>query len=259
MLWCLLLLCSTLGHAKAERLTIAAAADLKFAMDSLITSFRADHSQAAINVIYGSSGRFFNQIQNGAPFDVYFSADIDYPEVLAKEGLTASPVHRYAIGRLVVWNKRISASSLSLASVKDTNVRRIAIANPKHAPYGKRAEEALRALDLWVGVEHKLVYGENIAQTAQFALTGNADIAVLALSLVLHPPLSEEGHYTLIPEHLHRPLEQGFVVTKRAEGNQLARSFEAFVQTPAALEILKRNGFSLPANEDRGERAQVNP
>lgn len=232
-------------HA-AERITIAAAADLKFAMDELVADFRASHPEDRIEVAYGSSGKFHTQIQQGAPFDLYFSADIAFPRELVALGLAASEVRLYAIGRIVIWSALEDASRLTLADLAEPRFRRIAIANPEHAPYGKRAVEALQATGIWEAVQPRLVLGENIAQTAQFVQTGNAQVGIIALSLALNPELSSRGAHALIPDNLHEPLEQGFIITRRAQGNTLARAFAAYIESPPARAIMTRYGFVLP-------------
>lgn len=229
-----------------EKITIAAAADLKFAMDEIVAQFKKAHPQAGVDIIYGSSGKFHAQIQQGAPFDLYFSADIGLPRSLAAEGLGASGVKPYAIGRLVLWSASRGASKMTLADLADPSLKKIAIANPRHAPYGKRAEEALRAAGVWEKVEPKLVYGENIAQAALYAQSGNADIGIIALSLALNQELAAKGAYRLIDDKLHQPLEQGFIVTKRAADNALARRFADFMDGKDARAIMVRYGFVLP-------------
>lgn len=237
----------------AAKITVAAAADLKFAMDEIATSFRKTAPNDTVEIVYGSSGKFHMQIRQGAPFDLFFSADIDFPRQLVSAGLAASEVKPYALGRIVLWSASMDARGMTLASLLDPRITRIAIANPKHAPYGKRAEEALRAAGVWERIEPKLVYGENIASTAQFVQTGNAQVGVLALSLVLDPELSARGGYWLIPDNLHRPLEQGFVITKRATGNVLAGRFAAYMATPQVRATMTRYGFVLPGDTPRGQ------
>lgn len=244
----LLLACSLLfvATAHAEKATIAAAADLKFAMDEIVATFKKANPADEVEVIYGSSGKFHTQIQQGAPYDLYFSADIGFPRELAKAGLAASEVRPYAFGRIVLWSASLDATKMTLASLADPKITRIAIANPKHAPYGKRAEEALRASGLWEKIEPKLVYGENIAHTAQFVQTGNAQVGIVALALAISPELANKGGYWLIPDNLHEPLEQGFVITKRAEGNALARRFADYMSSKPARAVMTKYGFVLP-------------
>lgn len=237
--------------AYAGEITVAAAADLKWAMEDVSKAYMKDHPDDRINVIYGSSGKFFAQLQNGAPFDIYFSADIAYPRELAAKGLTASEVKLYAVGRIVLWSPKLDASKMTLASLADPKFQHISIANPKHAPYGKRAEEALKATGIWAQVESRLVYGENIAQAAQFVQTGNVEVGIIALSLALSPKLAESGGYYLIPDKLHEPLEQGFAITQRAANNPLAKRFADFMSGQPARAIMTRYGFVLPAASGR--------
>jgi molybdate transport system substrate-binding protein len=244
----LLVLCLGLlaRPALAEKITIAAAADLKFAMEEIVATFNKTHPGKTVETIYGSSGKFFTQIQQGAPFDLYFSADIAYPQRLEKAGFAAAPTQRYAIGRIVIWSQTRDAGKMTLADLADPSLRKIAIANPKHAPYGKRAEEALRSVGVWDRVQGRLVLGENIAQTAQFVQSGNADIGIIALALALNKDLAAKGPYTLIDDTLHAPLDQGFIVTRRAADNKLAQRFAAYMGSPEVRRIMVNYGFVLP-------------
>lgn len=243
-----ILLASLSSVSFAETVHIAAAADLKFAMDEIVTQFKKTNPADNVEVIYGSSGKIFTQIQRAAPYDLYFSADISYPEKLEAAGLTAGATKLYAFGRIVLWSPKtqLDAAKLRLEDLTRADITRIAIANPKHAPYGKRAEEALRSKNLWQKVEPKLVYGENIAQTAQFVQTGNAQVGIIALSLALSDQLSKQGSYWLVPESLHQPLKQGFVITKRAEANLAAKKFSDYISSAEARKIMVRYGFVLP-------------
>lgn len=242
------LLVATVAHA--EKITIAAAADLKFAMDDIIAGFKKSHPGNEVGVIYGSSGKFLTQIQQGAPYDLYFSADIAYPRELAKTGMAASEVRPYAFGRIVLWSNSLNAAKMTLASLTDPRITRIAIANPKHAPYGKRAEEALRASGLWDRLQSKLVFGENIAHTAEFVQTGNAQVGIIALSLAVNAELAKKGGYYLIPGNLHNPLEQGYVITRRGAGKVLAKQFADYMGSKSVRSIMTKYGFVLP-----GERS----
>lgn len=230
----------------AQKVTIAAAADLKFAMDEIASSFRKAHPGDEVEVIYGSSGKFHTQIQQGAPFDVFFSADVGFARGLKEEGQAITEPKLYAVGRIVLWSAAHDASKLTLANLVDPSIQKIAIANPQHAPYGKRAEEALRSAGIWDRVQSKLVFGENIAQTAQYAQSGAADVGIIALSLAVNQELASKGGYWLIPDNLHSPLEQAYVITKHGEGNSLAAAFAAYMETPDARHIMTRYGFVLP-------------
>lgn len=225
---------------------IAAAADLKFAMDEIVSAFRTTRPDDRIEVIYGSSGKFHTQIQQGAPFDLYFSADISFARSLEERGFAATPAQLYAVGRIVLWSSSRDVSNLKLEDLLDPGISKIAIANPRHAPYGKRAEEALRSAGVFNKLQGRLVLGENIAQTAQFVQTGNAQVGIIALALALNPALASAGGYSLIDDTLHAPLEQGFIVTRHAEGNTLAFDFAAFMAGSEARAIMLRYGFELP-------------
>ena len=234
--------------AAAAELTIAAASDLRFALDDVLAVFKASHPGHDINVIYGSSGRMTAQIINGAPYDIFFSADISFPERLQAEGMTATEPAVYALGRIVLWSSSIDASAMTLQDLLNDNVRRIAIAQPAHAPYGQRAQEAMMAAGVWQQVQSKLVFGENIAHAAQMTESGAADVGIIALSLALFPDLQERG-YALISDTMHQPLTQGFVVTKRGGDNALALQFADFMATAAAHDIMITYGFVMPGQD----------
>lgn len=255
--FCTVLLLLAGNAAQAEKIVVAAAADLQYAMDEIVAGFRRSEPGHEVQVIYGSSGKFHTQIQQGAPYDLYFSADIALPRELARAGLAASDVRPYAVGRIVLWSTMQDARRMTLASLADPKITRVAIANPRHAPYGARAVEALRAAGVWAQVEPKLVYGDNIAQTAQFVQTGNAQVGVIALALALSPEMARQGGHALIPDTLHTPLEQGFIVTRRAQHNALAHRFADHMGSPAVRGIMTRYGFVLPVASKVG--GKLNP
>lgn len=228
----------------ANGLTIAAASDLKFAMDSLVRNFKGIYPHVSVDVVYGSSGKFYQQIINDAPFDLYFSADADYPRKLASSGLSAGDIKVYAIGRIVVYSKNIHTGK-GMNTLLDPAINKIAIANPVHAPYGKRAEEALRYYKLYDTLKQKLVLGENIAQAAQYVSTGAAEVGIIAQSLVMGNAL-KQGNAYLIPEESHSPLQQGFIILKKAAKKRSAFTFSTYISTPEAKQILKHYGFSIP-------------
>ncbi|MGZ8216468.1 molybdate ABC transporter substrate-binding protein [Methylomagnum sp.] len=242
----LLLLALSVQPVLAGSLTVAAATDLKFAMDDLVRDFGTSHPDTKIDVVLGSSGKFYEQIVNGGPFDLYFSADIEYPRKLEQAKLTASAIQPYAVGRIVLWSATLDASKMTLDSLKGSRIRHVAIANPKHAPYGQRAQEALEKAGLWKTLEKKLVYGETVAQAAQYAESGAAEVGIIALSLASAPTLGAKGGHYLIPDTLHAPLEQGFVILSRAAGNPEAKAFADYAASPSARAILARYGFVLP-------------
>lgn len=235
----------------AESLTVAAAADLKFAMAEVVEQFRAEHPGDRIEVVYGSSGKFFTQIANGAPFDMYFSADIAYPHKLEEEGLTAGAARPYALGRLVLWSLTPELANTPLSELSTAPLRKFAIANPQHAPYGLRAREALQHQGVWDDLKPKLVLGENIAHTAQFIDSGAAEAGIIALALVLSPTMEGKGAWTLIPAEWHEPLEQGFAITARAANNRLAAAFAAYMANEPTRAVMRRYGFVLPGEEGK--------
>ena len=251
LLFLLICLSLTSPLRAGDKVTIAAAADLKFALDEIVDQFSRSHPGDKVEAIYGSSGKFQTQIQQGAPYDLFFSADIAYPRALAAAGFAASPVKPYAIGRLVLWSASLDARKLQLADLAAPQFKRIAIANPKHAPYGKRAEEALRAASVWEKVKDRLVFGENIAQTAQYVQTGNAQVGLLALSLALNPELARQGGHALIPDNLHQPLEQGFIITRRAAANPVAARFADYMDSSEARALMAKYGFVLPGEHSK--------
>lgn len=234
----------------AQTLRIAAAADLQQALPELVKAFRTKRPAVRIEAVYGSSGNFTTQIEQGAPYDVFFSADMRYPERLSASGLTTMLPRRYALGQLVVWAANSSRNALSaeveargIEALSEPHARRIAIANPAHAPYGERAKEALEASNLWRSVQKRLVLAENVAQAAQFAESVNADAALISLSLALTPTMQKAGKYALIDPKIHKPLQQGVVVLKRSVVRGLAEGFVRFVCSPEGALVLARYGF----------------
>jgi molybdate transport system substrate-binding protein len=201
-------------------------------------------------VSYGSSGTFFAQIQNGAPFDVFLSADVDYPRQLASAGLAdLSTLQIYATGHLVMWARRETRIDLGrgLASLTDSRVRHVAIANPKFAPYGRAAVAALRGARLYDALQPKLVMGDNLAQTGQLVQSGNADVGILSRSLALGPTLKAEGTYAEVPATLYPRIDQAGIVVKASREPALARAFLAYLRRPDTGRQLERFGFALPS------------
>lgn len=233
----------SINCAGQGKILLAAASDLKFALDSVIAVYRSQNG-GTIEVTYGSSGKLFEQISNGAPFDLFFSADISYPRELEKKGLTSSESYVYGVGRIVLWSRNIDPEKEGMKTLLSPGIKKVAIANPLHAPYGKRAEEAMKFYKVYDSVKPKLVQGENISQTAQFVTTGAADIGIVAYSLALSPNMKKEnGKYFLIPENSHQRLEQAVVVTKHGKGNDFAQTFLSFVKSDEAKLILSYYGF----------------
>lgn len=226
---------------------IAAASDLKFAIDDIAMRFEAESGRRVV-LNFGSSGNIARQIQQGAPFELFMSADEDFVFRLAEAGLTRDRGTMYGVGRIVLFAPRGSSLALD-AELKGVRagwsaVRKFAIANPEHAPYGRAAQQALQSLGLWSLVQPKLVLGENIAQTAQFVTSGAAEAGLIALSLALAPEVARQGIHVLLAESLHRPLRQRMVLTRTA--GETAAMFYRYLQTAPARGILRRYGFVLP-------------
>lgn len=245
---CLTAVVALPAHAEPEELTIAAASDLNFAFKELIKDFEAQTGER-VKLIGGSSGHFYTQIANGAPFDLYFSADITYPKKLIADGFAVpDSLYQYAIGRIVLWVPKGSRLEVSIGMevCLDSAVKKLAIANPKHAPYGRAAVAALEHYKLADRTTDKLVMGENIAQTAQFVQSGAADIGIIALSIALAPTMEQLGKHWLIPADAHPPIEQGAVIVKASKNVEKAKKFLEFMKTEQARAVMKRYGFTLP-------------
>jgi molybdate transport system substrate-binding protein len=243
-----LLFVSAVTATSAQPLTVAAAADLQFAMKDLSSRFEKQ-TGIKIQATYGSSGNFATQIESGAPFDLFFSADLQYPEKLAKDGFALpDTLYRYAIGRLVLWVPNGSKIDVNkgLAVLTDPNIRKIAIANPQHAPYGRAAVAALKSTGIYDKVEAKFVLGENISQTAQFVESGNADAGLIALSLAISPAMKTRGRYVEVPQNAYPPIEQAAIVVKASRQGEAAAKFLAFLKTDEARGVLRSYGFSDP-------------
>jgi molybdate transport system substrate-binding protein len=242
-----LLAALALGTARADTLLVAAASDLTYCIDALAAAFRREVPGTDVKVTLGSSGNFFAQIKHGAPYDVFMSADTGYPSQLAAEGAAdGATLTTYAIGRVALWSldPRFDLS-MGMRVLADQRLLRVAIANPDVAPYGRAAKAALQQHGYWDAVKDKLVVGENIAQTAQFVQTGNAQVGLVSYATVLAPKLKGKGSYYLVPEG-GVPIEQGAIVTRHGQANALAPRFVQFLHGAAAREIFLRHGFSLP-------------
>jgi molybdate transport system substrate-binding protein len=252
-LLCVLAALLGLGSATPARAqdvpVVAAAADLQFALTEIAQAFTKE-TKREVKLAFGSSGNFSRQIQQGAPFQIFLSADEQFALDLAAKGLTEDDGALYAIGRIVIIAPHGSPlkADNELADLKaalaDGRLKRFAIANPEHAPYGRRAAEALRHIGAWEEIKGRLVFGENVAQAVQFATSGATQGGIIAYSLALSPNVSKLGTYALIPEEWHQPLHQRMVLLKAA--GETARSFYAFMRGASARAIMRRYGFVLP-------------
>jgi molybdate transport system substrate-binding protein len=246
-----LVLAALLSTACARRpapLRIAAAADLRYALEDVTKAFHQRNGDVAIEPAYGSSGTFYAELLNHAPFDLYLSADLEYPRKLAAQGLTQpGSEFTYAVGRIVLWTGResgIDVERLQIGALSLPAVHHIAIANPRHAPYGRAAEAALHSLGVYDAVKDKLVMGENISQAFQLVASGAAEVGIVALSLTQAPGAAGHGRYWEIPRDAYPRLEQGGCILQWARDPAAAQAFRAFLLAPEGRAILKRYGFS---------------
>jgi len=243
--WCFVLAAT---FAAAQPLRIAAASDLQAALPGLAAQFEKDTGHR-VAITFGSSGNFFTQLQNGAPFDLFLSADIDYPRQLERDGRAETgSVYEYATGRIVLWTRNESPIDLTrgLIVLTDPAVHKIAIANPEHAPYGRAAIAALRHEQVYERVQSKLVRGENISQAAQFVQSGNADVGIVALSVALAPAMKNSGRFVEIPERFYPPIDQAAVVVAASRQKAVAHQFVEFLKQPASVRTLQSFGFVVP-------------
>jgi molybdate transport system substrate-binding protein len=234
--------------------TVAAASDLTFAMNAIAANFERT-TGCVVRLSFGSSGNFLTQIENGAPFDVFFSADIAYPRKLESEGFTVpGSTYQYAVGKIVLWTRKNSRVDVGggLHALRDPAVHKIAIANPEHAPYGRAAEEALRKSGVYDAVKDRLVLGENISQAAEFVESGNADVGILALSLALSPALYAEGQFNSIPANLYTPIQQEAVILRAAANPEGAGQFLDYIKMKTTVAVLERYGFAFPPTANTG-------
>lgn len=238
---------------RAETLMVAAAADLTYCLPELDKAFQAQHAGVEIQLSTGSSGNFFAQIQNGAPFDVFLSADLHYPDELIKAGdAVRASLLVYGSGRLVLWTNKPQSVDVTrgLDALRDTRaVQKVAIANPEHAPYGRAARAALQKAGLWDEIQSRLVVGENIAQALQYVETQNADAGLVALALVRSPRLSGTGKYAEVDDRLYPPLNQAAVITRHGADKAAAKAYLEFLGSGTARAIFDKYGFKLPVGD----------
>jgi molybdate transport system substrate-binding protein len=245
MKFLLSLLCVLVANPlHAEDINVAAASDLNFAIKEIIQRFEHNTGNK-VRLTLGSSGNFYALIVNGAPFDVFLSADVNYPKQLEQRGLAvAGSTFIYGIGGISLWvsrNSIIKVDSLGMRSLLEPSGRKIAIANPEHAPYGRAAVAAMQNAKVYDVVKSKLVFGESVSQAAQFVQTGAADIGIIALSIAMSEPMLRTGKYWTIPRNMYPPLEQGAVLLKR--GGSGAKAFYEWLRGAESKRILQKYGF----------------
>ena len=227
-----------------QELTVAAASDLQRALPELAAAFEKETGKK-VRLVFGSSGNLYAQIQNGAPFDLFFSADVDYPQRLEAAGLAKKgSLYIYGIGELVVLDpfSRLDFGRLGLKALLDPRVKHIAIANPAHAPYGRAAKAALEKAGVWAAIKDKIVMGENVSQAAQFVQTGNAQVGLIAASLTHTPELAAQ-RFWVVPQGLYPRLDQGVVILTATKHGALAERFVAFLQSRTGRAVMERYGF----------------
>jgi molybdate transport system substrate-binding protein len=235
------------GEAPRE-VRVAAAADLRFALEDAIHAFETANPDIHVTATFGSSGNFFQQLSNKAPFDLFLSADIGYPEKLIEQELALpDTLFEYATGKIVVWARKDSPLKVDFDGIdvlRNSDAKKIAIANPKFAPYGRAAEAALKSLNLYDEVEPRLVLGENIAQTAQFVESGSADVGIIALSIALAPAMRDQGQFALVPTDAYLPIRQGGVVLSWVQDREATLKFREFLESARGRAVLEHFGFS---------------
>jgi molybdate transport system substrate-binding protein len=232
-----------------QQITIAAAADLRLALDEIASRFQTETS-VHVKVVYGSSGNLFQQIQNGAPFDLFFSANSDYPKKLEAAGLSVpGTYYEYARGHIVLLTSSTSTLDLQqgLKVLLEPSIKRIAIADPGHAPYGQAAVAALKSQGIYDQVSRKIVMGENVAQAASFVTSGAADIGIVAKSLAVLPSARAQIRFVEIPANQYPPIQQAGVLLKSSTQQEAARRFLTYIQGPEASKILQQYGFEVPS------------
>ncbi len=236
------------AQAAPEQILVAAAADLNSVFPEIARRFEQATGNA-VKLSFGSSGNFFSQIRNGAPFDLFFSADIDYPRRLEAAGLVEpGSLYEYGTGRIVLWAPKESSIEVErgIRVLVGPGVRKIAIANPEHAPYGRAAVSALQHEGVYDAVRDRLVLGENISQAAQFVESGNADVGIVALSLALAPTMRGRGRYFLIPPSTYPPIAQAGIILRSSQRKSAARRFMGFLSQPEIVRLMQQYGFVIP-------------
>ena len=247
--------CSRGQSVQTRSLTIAAAADLRFALDETLKQFKGANPDIDIKTVYGSSGNFYTQISNAAPFDVFMSADMEYPRKLVQEGFAIEGTEfEYAVGRLVLWvlkSSPLDVEHLGMNAVTDPHVKKFSIANPQHAPYGRNAVAAMQKFGVYEKVADRLVFGENVSQALQFIEAGAADAGIVAMSLASAPPIQPKGKYFEIPLESYPRMDQGGVILKQVRDRAAANRLREFVLSSQGRSIFKQFGFYMPDESHR--------
>ncbi len=234
----------------AQKLTIAAAANVQYALDELIRSFKKEYPQIKVNKIISSSGKLTSQIVKGAPYDIFLSSDMKYPWFVYKKGYAITKPKVYAYGILVLWSmKNIPLKEKGLAVLLGKDIKRIAVPNPKNAPYGREAVKVLKYYKIYERIKPKIVYGESVSQTNQYIYRKLADIGFTSKSTVVSAKLRNRGVWVEVDKKAYSPIKQGIVLLKESENNKYAKRFYHFIFTQKAKSILKKYGYLIPENE----------
>jgi len=228
----------------AQKVNVAAAANLRYVLEEIKIAYVKQNPKAKVNLTFGSSGTLVQQITNGANFDFFMAADDEFPLKLKAKGLTTGTINVYAYGKLALYSTTLSVDKIGLDVLKNSSVKKIAIANPETAPYGERSVELLKSLKLYDDLKSKIVIAENISAAAQYAFTGNTELGFVALSLALAPEMDGKGSYYIIPQKLYEPIAQACVLIKKSMVNTEAAKFRKFVLSPTNKAIWEKYGYT---------------
>jgi len=245
-IFCTLLIALSLGLVQAQKVNVAAAANLRYVLEEIKTAYLKIHPKSTVNLTFGSSGTLVQQLSNGAIFDFFMAADNEFPLKLKDKGLTIGPMKVYAYGKLALYSTTLDVEKFGLEALKDASIKKIAVANPETAPYGERSVELLKSMGLFERYKLKLVIAENISQAAQYAFTGNTEIGFVALSLALAPEMAGKGSCFVIPTKMYHPVEQACILIKRSVLNTEAVRFRTYVLSAATKFVWEKYGYTVP-------------
>jgi len=235
--------------ATAQKVNVAAAANLRYVLEEIKTAYVRKNPKAKVNLTFGASGGLVQQISNGASFDFFMAADDEFPVKLKAKGLTTGAISVYAYGKLVLYSTTLPVDKKGLDILKDPAVKKIAVANPATAPYGERSVALLNTLKLYDSLKEKVVIAENITAAAQYAFTGNTELGFVALSLALAPEMTGKGNYYIIPQNMYQPIAQACVLIKRPSVNTEAAKFQKFVLSAETKAIWDKYGYTTPVKK----------
>ena len=230
----------------AQKVNVAAAANLRYVMEEIKTAYLKQNPKAKINLTFGSSGTLVQQISNGAAFDFFMAADNEFPLKLKDKGLTVGAMSTYAYGKLALYSTTLDVEKIGIAVLKNSSIKKIAVANPETAPYGERSIELLKTQGLYGTLKDKIVIAENISAAAQYAFTGNTELGFIAYSFALAPDMAGKGHCYIIPQNLYKPIEQACILIKTNTLNTEAAKFKKYVLSTATKPIWEKFGYTIP-------------